>query len=186
MVSAPAMRMAPGELELVRSFVNTLDRETGDDALGEPRALADWLAEHELLDPGTRATGVELRRAMAVREALRALLVANNGGPLDPDAVAVLEAAVPWCGLVVVFDHRGRIAVEPTRPGVGGAVGRLLAASSRAMSQGTWNRLKACRANDCGWAFYDWSRNRSGRWCSMAVCGNRAKVRALRARRSTR
>jgi Putative stress-induced transcription regulator len=61
------MRMAPGELELVRSFVNTLDRETGDDALGEPRALADWLAEHELLDPGTRATGVELRRAIATR-----------------------------------------------------------------------------------------------------------------------
>ena len=181
-----AMRKAPGELELVQSFVNTLDRETDADALDSPAALRDWLVDRELLERGARATGLELRRAIAVREALRALLVANNGGWLDPDAVAVLEAAVPWCGLVVVFDRRGRIAVEPTRQGAGGAVGRLLATSANAMADGRWCRLKACWADDCRWAFYDWSRNRSGRWCVMTVCGNRAKVRAHRARRRLR
>ena len=48
---------------------------------------------------------------------------------------------------------------------------------------GTWPRLKACRREICHWLFYDHSRNRSGIWCSMAVCGNRTKTRAYRERR---
>jgi predicted RNA-binding Zn ribbon-like protein len=50
------------------------------------------------------------------------------------------------------------------------------------MADGTWSRLKACRADDCLWAFYDGSRNHSAAWCSMASCGNRAKARAYRSR----
>jgi predicted RNA-binding Zn ribbon-like protein len=50
------------------------------------------------------------------------------------------------------------------------------------MSDGSWQRVKACRADDCHWAFYDFSRNRSGTWCDMAVCGNREKVRSYRER----
>jgi predicted RNA-binding Zn ribbon-like protein len=42
--------------------------------------------------------------------------------------------------------------------------------------------MKACRAEDCRWAFYDRSRNRSRAWCSMRECGNRAKARSYRAR----
>jgi len=178
------MQEAPGDLELVRSFVNTLDLETGSDALEDPEALRSWLVERRLLEPGAPVASVTARRATAVREALRSLLRANAGGDLDPDAVATLEAALRWGGLAVVFDERGRIAVEPGRPGVAGAVGRLLAIASGSMTDGSWNRLKACSADDCGWAFYDHTRNRSGRWCSMAVCGNRAKVRAYRARRA--
>jgi len=176
-------RAAPGGLELVREFVNTLDRETGSDALSSGPALARWLSEHYLLEPGVVATEDELRRTLAVRESLRSLLLTNNDRPVDPDAVAVLEAAARWSALTVVFDGEGRIAVEPGRGGVAGAVGRLLETVARAMGDGTWERLKACGAEGCAWAFYDHTRNRSGRWCSMAVCGNRAKVRAYRARR---
>jgi len=43
-------------------------------------------------------------------------------------------------------------------------------------------RIKTCRARDCGWKFVDHSRNRSRRWCDMAVCGNLAKTRQYRAR----
>jgi predicted RNA-binding Zn ribbon-like protein len=50
------------------------------------------------------------------------------------------------------------------------------------MADGTWSRLKACRAADCRWAFYDRARNHSRHWCSMEVCGNRTKARAYRAR----
>ena len=121
---------------------------------------------------GAPVAAVTLRRAVAVREALRSLLRANAGCELDPHAVATLEAALQWARLAVVFDERGRIAIEPGRPGVAGGVGRLLAIAGSAMADGTWERLKACRADDCGWAFYDHTRNRSGRWCSMAVCGN--------------
>ncbi len=51
-----------------------------------------------------------------------------------------------------------------------------------AQAAGTWERLKSCPADDCRWAFYDRSRNRSAVWCNMAVCGNRAKVRSYRER----
>jgi predicted RNA-binding Zn ribbon-like protein len=51
------------------------------------------------------------------------------------------------------------------------------------MADGTWHRLKACR--QCAWAYYDYSKNRSATWCSMAICGNRTKTRAYRRRRST-
>ncbi len=49
---------------------------------------------------------------------------------------------------------------------------------------GTWQRVKACDADDCLEAFYDQSRNRSGRWCDMSLCGNRTKVRAYRSKRT--
>ena len=45
-----------------------------------------------------------------------------------------------------------------------------------------WPRLKACRADDCHWAFFDEARNRSRAWCDMKVCGNRQKVHRYRAR----
>jgi predicted RNA-binding Zn ribbon-like protein len=50
------------------------------------------------------------------------------------------------------------------------------------MTLGTFERLKICRNDECQWAFYDHSRNRSGVWCTMAVCGNRMKGRAFRTR----
>ena len=53
-----------------------------------------------------------------------------------------------------------------------------------AMTAGTWDRLKVCRNDECQWAFYDRSRNRSGAWCTMAVCGNRMKGRAFRRRQA--
>ncbi len=173
----------PGDLELVRSFVNTLDCETGVDELADPSALRAWLVAHRLLERSAPVTSAEVARTAAVREALRSLLAANNRGRLDPDAIATLEAAVEWTRLTIVFDGRARMAVEPGRPGVAGSVGRLLTIAARAMADGRWERLKACSAEGCAWAFYDRTRNRSGRWCSMAVCGNRAKVRAYRARR---
>jgi predicted RNA-binding Zn ribbon-like protein len=43
-------------------------------------------------------------------------------------------------------------------------------------------RIKTCSAHDCGWKFVDQSKNRSRRWCDMAVCGNLAKTREYRAR----
>ena len=66
--------------------------------------------------------------------------------------------------------------------GVDAAIARLLAIVHDSMSDRTWQRLKACPAEDCLWAFYDHSRNRSGTWCEMGECGNRAKARRYRER----
>ena len=80
------------------------------------------------------------------------------------------------------FHDDGGAELEPCRSGLDAAIGRLAAIVFEARVDGRWARLKACPADDCGWAFYDHSRNRSGTWCTMAVCGNRSKVRAYRRR----
>jgi hypothetical protein len=104
------------------------------------------------------------------QHALRALLLANNGGALDTGAVGTLEASIT---VALNGDGNDRLVGDEV-------VGDLLAIMARAQADGTWQRMKACPA--CGWAFYDRSRNRSRTWCTMAICGNRAKARSYRAR----
>ncbi len=76
----------------------------------------------------------------------------------------------------------GESRLEPAAGGARGAVGRIVAEVSQGMADGTWERMKACRAEDCRWAFLDTAKNRSRAWCSMKSCGNREKVRAYRER----
>lgn len=175
-------KAAPGELELVRSFVNTLDRESGEDELADPASLVQWLSAHGLLAGGMAASPRDLSRARRLREALRALLAENNGCAPAVGAREVLEEIARRGRLALRFDPRGGARIEPQAHAVAGALGQLVAIVADAMRAGTWTRLKACRDERCGWAFYDRTKNRSGTWCSMAVCGNRAKVRAYRAR----
>jgi predicted RNA-binding Zn ribbon-like protein len=176
-------KAAPGELDHIREFVNTLDLETHEEQLADPESLAAWLSGRGLLTGGDPLSDSDVRQAQSMREALRKLLLANNGAPLDATAVDAVNAAAKSAELVVRFDAGGEAALVPVRPGIDAALGRLLAIVFHAMAGGTWERLKACPDHDCEWAFYDWSKNRSGTWCDMAVCGNRAKARAYRERR---
>jgi predicted RNA-binding Zn ribbon-like protein len=176
-------KAAPGELDHIRQFVNTFDLETREEELGDPAGLAAWLSERGLLTGDETLSDAGVRRAQSMREALRKLLLANNGDELDPDAVDSLNAAAESAELVVHFDPSGAGQLAPAKPGIDGALGRLLAIVFRSMADGTWQRLKACPDHDCEWAFYDHSKNRSATWCSMRVCGNRAKARTYRERR---
>jgi predicted RNA-binding Zn ribbon-like protein len=177
---------APGDLRLVQEFENTADLEQGTDQLGTPESLAAWLDEAGLLDDGAPAlTSDDVERAVAVREAVRALLFANNGADPDPGAVETLNRLADGARLRVRFDADARATLVPACNGVDAAIGRLLAAINAAMTDGTWARLKACRDDVCQWAFYDHSKNRSGAWCTMASCGNRSKARAYRERQAT-
>ena len=173
---------APGDLELVREYVNTLDMDRGDEQLSTPRELAAWLADHDLLPGNVKLGAADLRRAVELRESLRGLLLANNGVALDRGDVEVLDREGAAAALAVRFRDDGEAELEPQGSGLDAAIGRLAAIVFEARVDGRWARLKACPADDCGWAFYDHSRNRSGTWCTMAVCGNRSKVRAYRAR----
>jgi predicted RNA-binding Zn ribbon-like protein len=83
--------------------------------------------------------------------------------------------------VVLRFDARGSALVTHCG-GVDSAIARLLAIVHGSISDRTWPRLKACPAEDCLWAFYDHSRNRSGTWCEIGKCGNRAKARRWRER----
>ncbi|MEA2436144.1 MAG: hypothetical protein QOF65_700 [Thermoleophilaceae bacterium] len=176
-------KAAPDELDHIRQFVNTLDLESLEDKLAEPDAAAAWLTGRGLLGEGESLTPADVRQAHSMREALRKLLLAHNGAPLDSAAVDTVNNAAKSAELVVQFDEHGEAALVPVRPGIDGALGRLIAIAYRSMSDGTWERLKACPEDRCEWAFYDWSKNRSATWCDMATCGNRAKARAYRERR---
>jgi predicted RNA-binding Zn ribbon-like protein len=176
-------KTAPGELDHIQALVNTLDIEDDDESIGDPQALSAWLAERGLTSGTEQLTERDVRRAHDVREALRKLLLANNGGPLDPGAVEALNAVAGSAELAVRFGAGGEGQLAPIRPGFEGALGRLLAIVFRSMADGSWSRLKACAEHSCEWAFYDWSKNRSGTWCNMRVCGNRAKARTYRERR---
>ncbi len=175
-------KLAPGELAHLQQFVNTFDAEPGIELLEGPADLRRWLEHHELAAPGTKVGEAEFRRALELREAFRAMTLANHGGPVDPEAVRALDAAARTAELTVRWDEAGGVDLSPARPGFEGAIGKLLAIAYRARVEGTWDRLKACPEEGCGWLFYDHSRNHSSTWCSMAVCGNRAKARAFRQR----
>src|SRR3954451_18349023 len=154
-----ASNPAPGDLETVRAFVNTWDAEDDVENLGTPADLRGWLAEHGLLDPSAGVTTGDHRHALEVREALRAVLLANAGLGLDPAAGPALDDAARRGRLGVRFDDAGRVRAQPEADGVAAALGRLLAIVADAQDDGTWPRLKACLADDCQWAYYDRSRN---------------------------
>jgi predicted RNA-binding Zn ribbon-like protein len=168
--------------DLVLDFVNTLDLRPFAESLDTPKALGEWLEGRNLLAPGSRVTRAELEETKRVREALRDLLAAQNELPVDvAKAGAELDDAICRAKLALRFSD-GAMRLEPGVGGVRGAVGRILAEVSETMADGTFSRMKACRADDCRWAYLDTAKNRSRAWCSMQSCGNRAKVQAYRER----
>jgi predicted RNA-binding Zn ribbon-like protein len=172
---------APGDLETLRAFVNTLDLESGADDFADPEALRGWLADQGLAR-GEPVSAADLRSARRLREAFRDLLLENNGIGVRTESAAALDAAAERGRVTLRFDSSGGVRLQPGTAGVEGALGHLVAIAAAAMTDGTWRRLKACRADRCGWAFYDHARNHSRLWCSMAVCGNRTKARTFRHR----
>ena len=177
----PERKAAPGRLELVRAFVNSVDYFDDEEDLPDPQALGRWLAERGLLDAGHRPSPDEFRRALDVREGLRAVLLSHNGAELDGEALKRLDRVADRAALSVRFSPEP--ALEARSEGVDGALARLLALVAEARADGNWERMKACAHDPCAWAFYDQSKNRSKRWCRMDTCGNIEKARAHRARR---
>jgi predicted RNA-binding Zn ribbon-like protein len=160
-------KAAPEPLRLVQRFVNTVDHEHDREWIGTAAELAEFLGCEEM--------EVDVERAHELREALRTLLRANNGAPLDAGALGVVNRAA--AGVRLELDDGGRIVIGAEDP-----LAHVVAVAFGAMLEGSWPRLKACR--NCKWAFYDYSKNRSASWCSMQICGNRLKTRAYRSRRA--
>jgi len=174
---------APGlELHRLQDFVNTNDVEAGRDALGTPQQLRDWLVSAGAIDPAARVNADAHARALAVREGLRALGLANNQEAVDRERLAAMNRAASDLALVPAIADSTTWRLAPAPRGVDGYLAGLLATLVMAMADGSWMRMKACRNDACQWLFFDQSRNRSGTWCTMAICGSRMKARAYRAR----
>jgi predicted RNA-binding Zn ribbon-like protein len=172
------------EIDLITAFANTVNLEEGPEELTSPAALRDWMSARGLLPAQAPANGGDLTRAIALREAIRVLVAGNNACGEDSSAATVLDDTAVRAGVRLRFDCCGDVRAEPTARGVDGALGRIVAAVHAAMADGSWMRLKACARDECRWVYFDASRNRSRRWCSMEVCGNREKGEAFRRRHS--
>jgi predicted RNA-binding Zn ribbon-like protein len=178
---------APGRLALVQAYVNSffdLEAEWGADLFATPDRLAGWLADRGLLPAGTTLRARDRTRAIAVREGLRGLAAGNNHASPEAAAASLADVnrAAAGAQVEVLLEADGpRFAASGG--GLDRALGVVLATTGTAMLDGTWQRLKTCPGHHCGWAFYDHSRNQTGRWCSMSVCGGRAKARAHYQRR---
>jgi predicted RNA-binding Zn ribbon-like protein len=183
-VSGQETKPAPMPLLLVQSFVNTWDGDHGSDLLLDPAAAGAWMTTAGLWNAGRAPEPAELDLARRVRESVRAMLVANGGGPTPaPGDLQSIQAAARAARPALQVGPGGQVSLraEPASPLDAGLVTLLLAVRD-AQRDGTWQRLKACGNPDCRWAFYDRSHSRAGAWCDMATCGNRIKNRRLRQR----
>jgi predicted RNA-binding Zn ribbon-like protein len=214
--SDPRIGQAPGRLALLQAFVNTLDIEHATDELSSPAALDGWLrsaglaadkpepadtepadtepadtepADTEQADTGPADTGpADLALAVDLREVLRGVLrshVAHQPALVADPAAKLAEIASAMRARISAAAD-GSIRVIATGPGAQAALTELLLIAAEAQTLRTWSRLKVCSADDCQWAFYDRSPTRNGCWCSMQICGSRAKSRAYRQRSATR
>lgn len=173
---------APAQVSVVRDFVNTTDRETGTDELATPAGLADYLVAEGLADARPRVTAADLALAHELRAGLRRVLESHHDGTEPPaealaEAVARLPVRLTWSSVGA--------AVAPAGAGVLSALARIGVAALGAAEDGSWPRLKICSSDECEWAYFDHSKNRSRHWCEYG-CGNRLKTRAYRARQRAR
>jgi predicted RNA-binding Zn ribbon-like protein len=178
---------APEPLLLVQSLVNTVELPDGADRLADSADARPWLLNTGLLAPQTDLEETDLRLLREVREALRAMLVHNAGGPPpNKAALAVLRAVAERGSARADLGDDGQVRLAAYGDSVSDRLVDLLLIVRDAQRDGSWVRLKACANDECQWAFYDRARNHGGTWCDMATCGNKLKNRAFRARSKTR
>ena len=121
----------------------------------------------------SRAAGAELRRARALRAAAYAVLTAAG----NQDSWATISRAVEQAASAARFVPTSPMArwVLPAELGVRLPVLALARSLGELLGSQDVAYISRCPGDGCGWIFLDRTRRR--RWCSMAVCGNRAKAR---------
>jgi predicted RNA-binding Zn ribbon-like protein len=176
-----------GAAALVIEFLNTHAIDAGTDSIASPSELHAWLMSHGLAHTHDQMSLEDVARAVDLREALRELIGLNTGGRFPIGAAEALNRTAGASLLRVSVSSAGDVRLDSARGSpLERAGGAILAAVYRAVTDGSWSRMKLCKNPRCRWAFYDRSKNRSGGWCTMAICGNRAKARTFRARRRLR
>ncbi|MBM9504948.1 CGNR zinc finger domain-containing protein [Streptomyces sp. KK5PA1] len=164
----------------MQDLVNTVDLEAGAEELRTPAELTRWVRGRGLVGRGLDEDA--LRDVLALREALREVCLAHTGTEVPPATRERLAGLLERGPLLLEVDAEGAARIRP-QPGLTGAaelVAHTAAAVARATVDGTWPRLKACASDTCRWVYYDRSPAGRSRWCTMAICGSRAKMRTYR------
>jgi predicted RNA-binding Zn ribbon-like protein len=174
-----------GSFALDFAYTGTIGGLRVDEQLHAPDDLSQWLHERFPMPVGA-ARSRDLFDAIALRDAIARMAVAASTGqavrPADIDLVN-LYAATP--------------DVPPSLAGGTRQAGRSVQTVAQALSTiardavdlfspANAERVRCCSGAECAVVYLDTSRAASRRWCSMQRCGNRAKVRAHRARKAGR
>jgi predicted RNA-binding Zn ribbon-like protein len=169
----------------VQDFANSHFTEAPEEDRDRPaEPMMAWGRRFGLFRRGARLSPREVTEVVELRRLIREAIAANHAGQRMSSAdVRRLNEIAREASVHVQFDGRGDVSLVGDDAGVDGLAARMFAVIAEARRDGTWQRLKICRADDCAWAFFDRSKNGSGAWCSMAECGNRAKAKAFRERR---
>jgi predicted RNA-binding Zn ribbon-like protein len=167
----------PAAALVLRDLVNTVEWQEDAETWSTPDELGAWLSDRL----GIAVSGLnesDLLVAKSLREGLRSVFLQHAGhDPLTPErdrfndvlARLPMHLHIEDDGNVTLVSALGSALDEPLT--------RIVAAVETARGDGSFERLKACARESCRWAYWDGSRNRSGRWCSMEWCGNYVKMR---------
>lgn len=146
--------------------------------LAQPADLLRWLASAGM--PAVGATEADLRTAHSLREAIYALALARIGGTDAPEARDRINAIAAGVPALPRLERDGAISLGGSADAMLALIAReaiFLFGSDRSV------QIRQCEADNCTLLFVDASRRGDRRWCSMAGCGNRAKLAEFRRRR---
>jgi predicted RNA-binding Zn ribbon-like protein len=185
---------------LCLDFANTVDSRPAAEPrelLGDYGDLVRWGVQAEVLttrraqrllaEAGRqkgRAAAV-LRLAREVREAIFQVFSARaREAALPPAAIRTLNEELPsaLARLRLVEDGAGCRWEWEDEDALDRMLWPVIRSAAELLTSDELVRVRECAAENCAWLFLDRSKNRSRRWCDMAVCGNRAKVRRFRKR----
>jgi predicted RNA-binding Zn ribbon-like protein len=157
------------------------------ETLHEPADLGEWLAQPPLAAVMTvPVTARELAAAKALRQAMwDAAHVRAAHRPLSAKAVATINRAAAAAPLVPELDAIGTTVGWAAPVRATQAMSTLAREMVELLSGPLSECIRECAGDNCPLVFVDTSRPGARRWCSMERCGNRHKLRALRARRAT-
>ncbi len=169
----------PGELIIVQGFLNTWSQELDIEDFATPAATQAWLCAAGLWSDSEPLNDEQHKMIIAFRRALRAWIRDNE------DLTALMQVSAPLT-FRAEFSTTGELNYLPTGDSYQRAIGKLVTIISNSIQAGTWQRLKCCGLASCGWSFYDNTRSRTKRWCSMRTCGSRHKARAYYKRKTSK
>jgi predicted RNA-binding Zn ribbon-like protein len=156
------------------------------ETLHEPAHLGDWLAQPPLAAVMTvPVTARELTAAKALRQAIWDAAHARAAQrPLPTEAVATINRAAAAAALTPELAADGTTARWTTPVRTTQALSTLAREMIELLSGPLSERIRECASDNCPLVFVDSSRPGARRWCTMERCGNRHKLRALRARQA--
>jgi len=178
----------PEGLALVQDLLNTRKIGPGGTDLLDnatqartwlPDVLASWASDtgRVRIESGW-ATGLSERELTGLR-ALRTNVLRLVEGELPPSGGSNIQVSKTELQVTAT----GEIRLEPAGSGWHQLEAAIWLQVFLGQQNGDWGRLKICRNPVCGSAFFDRSRNNSGVWHDVKVCGNAANLRASRARK---